>query len=46
MNGQQMPGWDFAYAWDEYLNLYMCLLRMLEDTFSLGVAYLKLSQLN
>ena len=36
INRGQMPGWDFPHTWD--LNLYI--LRMLEDTFSLGTAHI------
>ena len=35
-NGEQMPGWDFAHVPDD-VNPHI--LRMLEDTFSLGVAH-------
>ena len=35
MNEEQMPGWDFAY---DGMNLNLCILRMLEDTFSCGTA--------
>ena len=32
-----MPGWDFAHAWYERdMNANHCILRMLDDTFSLG----------
>ena len=32
MNGEQRPGWYFAHAQDD---IYLCILRMLEGTFSL-----------
>ena len=36
-NNGKMPGWDSAHEWND---LNMCILRMLEDTFSLGAAHL------
>ena len=37
INGEQIPDWDFANVWDESQSLH---LRMLEDTFLLGPAYI------
>ena len=36
-----MPGLDFALAW---MNLYRCILRMFEDTSSLGAPHMFLDE--
>ena len=44
IKGDQMPGSDFTHTW---MNLNMCILRMLEDTFSLRgpIEYCRMYQL-
>ena len=40
MNGDQMPGWNFAHA--QY-DLNLCILHMFEGSFSLGVGQVSLT---